>query len=54
MRVRADFLLQCCGVNVEWIRYNLPSRTENMFHFGITLGGLASFGFGSGENDRYY
>ena len=54
VRVRADFLLQCCGVNVEWIRYNLPSRTENMFHFGITLGGLASFGFGSGENDRYY
>lgn len=54
LRVRADFLLQCCGVNVEWIRYNLPSRTENLFHFGITLGGLASFGFGSGERDRYY
>ncbi len=54
LRVRADFLLQCCGLNVEWIRYNLPSRTENLFHVGITLGGLTSFGFGAGERDRYY
>ena len=55
LRVRADFLLQCCGLNVEWVRYNLPSRSENMFQFGITLGGITSFGFGSGgERDRYY
>lgn len=55
LRLRADFLFQCCGVNVEWIRYNLTRRQENMFHFGITLGGITSFGFGSGgERDRYY
>lgn len=55
MRLRADFLFQCCGVNVEWIRYNLTSRNENMFQFGITLGGLTSFSFGSGGGrDRYY
>ena len=55
IRVRADFLFQCCGVNVEWIRYNLTSRNENMFHFGITLGGLTSFGFGTGGGrDSYY
>ena len=55
IRLRADFLLQCCGLNVEWIRYNLTSRNENIFHFGITLGGITSFGFGTGgANDRYY
>ena len=55
IRLRADFLLQCCGLNVEWIRYNLTNRTENLFHFGITLGGITSFGFGTGgDNDRYY
>ena len=55
VRVRADFLFQCCGVNVEWMRYNLPGRSENQFRFGITLGGITSFGFGTGdERDRYY
>ena len=55
IRLRADFLLQCCGLNVEWIRYNLTRRNENIFHFGITLGGITSFGFGTGgANDRYY
>ena len=54
IRLRADFLFQCCGLNVEWIRYNLVSRSENIFHFSITLGGLTSFGFGSGGRDSYY
>lgn len=55
IRLRADFLFQCCGLNVEWIRYNLTSRNENIFHFSITLGGLTSFGFGAGgDSDRYY
>ncbi len=55
LRLRADFLFQCCGLNVEWIRYDLGGRKENMFHFGITLGGITSFGFGAGgERDRYY
>ncbi len=55
IRLRADFLFQCCGLNVEWIRYNLTSRNENIFHFGITLGGITSFGFGAGGGrDSYY
>ncbi len=55
LRTRLDFLFQCCGVSAEWIRYNLVSRQENLFQFGITLGGITSFAFGSGEGrDRYY
>ena len=56
LRVRVDVLVQCCGLNVEWIRYNLSSRQENLFHFGITLGGITSFGFGTGGDQRrnYY
>ena len=54
LRVRADFLFQCCGVSAEWVRYNLRSRKENLFQFGITLGGITSFGFGAGgERERY-
>ena len=54
IRLRTDFLFQCCGLNVEWIRYNLVSRSENIFHFSVTLGGLTSFGFGAGGRDSYY
>lgn len=53
--VRADILFQCCGVNVEWTRFNLQDRTENIFRFGISLGGFTSFGFGAGGgSDRLY
>lgn len=48
LSVRADILFQCCGVNVEWTRFNLASRSENIFRFGISIGGLYSFGFGAG------
>jgi len=55
LRTRLDFLFQCCGVSVEWVRYNLISRQENLFQFGLTLGGITSFAFGTGEGrGRYY
>ena len=55
LSVRADILFQCCGVNVEWTRFNLVSRSENIFRFGISIGGLYSFGFGGGgRGDNIY
>ena len=52
IRLRADFLLQCCGLNVEWIRYTYEPEREHLPLFGITLGGITSFGFGDRRRER--
>ncbi len=55
LRTRLDLLFQCCGVSVEWTRYNMGSRQENLFQFGLTLGGVTSFAYGlGGDRDRVY
>ncbi len=54
-RTRLDFLFQCCGVSVEWNRFNMGERQENLFQFGLTLGGITSFAYGlGGDRDRAY
>jgi hypothetical protein len=41
-RLRYD--VQCCGFNVEYIRYNYNGRQERQFRFSIDLANVGSIG----------
>ncbi len=41
---RLNYMWDCCGVAVEFSRFQLGLRTESRFNFSFTLKGIGSFG----------
>ncbi|HEY5906982.1 MAG TPA: LPS assembly protein LptD, partial [Vicinamibacteria bacterium] len=50
--VKAQWLVQCCGVSVEHIRYNFNSRVETQWRFSVQLAGVGDIGNFLGNDDR--
>jgi hypothetical protein len=56
MRAQARYQVQCCGLLVEYIRYNWNGRDEKQWRFNLELENIGSIGsfLGAGRGSGSY
>jgi hypothetical protein len=56
MRAQARYAVQCCGLLVEYIRYNWNGRDEKQWRFNLELENIGSIGsfLGAGRGGGAY